>query len=239
MSPLSGRHAFVTGASRGSGAAIAEHLAQAGAAVTKVSLHAGADIAACDVRSAEQIDRAVREAELRHGPIDILVNNAGIAGSAPFVRTDTAMMERMLDTNFKGPWYCSQRVLPGMLSRQWGKIINIASVAGLDGHAYISAYCSSKHALVGLTRALAAEVKDRNVTISAICPGYTQTDMLDESIGNIVRQTALSADQARAVLASTNADGRIVSPVDIASAVIDICISPSERFNGQIISIPN
>ena len=239
MNSLAGKHAFITGASRGIGAAIADHLEQAGAKITRTALHAKNGVIACDVTSVAQVAAVMTDAEQRHGIIDILINNAGIGGSAPFTRTNLALLERMFDINFRGAWHCSQRALPAMLAAKWGRIVNIASMAGLSGYPYIAAYCASKHALIGMTRALAAEMKGCEVGVSAICPGYTETDMLDDSINNIVLQTKLSADQARAALASSNPGGRIVTPEEIARAVVAICTAPSDRINGQIISIPD
>ena len=240
MTLLGGKHAFITGASRGIGAVVAHHLEDAGASVTRTALHARVNVMACDVASVEQVAAAMTAAEQRHGPIDILINNAGIGGSNLFSRTDLAMLERMFDINFKGAWHCSQRALPAMTRAKWGRIINIASMAGLDGYPYITAYCASKHALIGFTRALAAEmaVRSSDVGVAAICPGYTETDMLDDSIANIVRQSTLSKDEARAALSASNPGNRIVTPEEIASAVVTLCTSPSSRINGQIISIP-
>ena len=238
MKSLAGKHAFVSGASRGIGAAIAARLEHDGATVTRVARHAAEGIRACDVSSAEQVTTAMTEAESRHGPIHILINNAGIGSSAPFLKTDIAMLDNMLDTNFKGAWHCSQRVLPGMLAAGWGRIVNIASLAGLDGYPYVSAYCVSKHALVGLTRAMAAELKGQGVAISAICPGYTESDMLTETVANISVHTGLSLDQARAKVAALNPQGRILAPDEIAITVLAHCLSETGRINGQITPIP-
>ena len=236
---LRGKHAFVTGASRGIGAAIATQLERSGATVTRVALHARDSVLACDVTSADQVAATMTRAEERYGPIQILINNAGIGTSARFLKADITMLDKMFDVNLKGAWHCSQRVLPAMLASGWGRIVNIASLAGLEGFAYISAYCTSKHALVGLTRALAAEFAGQGVAIAAVCPGYTDTDILTDTIANISAHTGLSKDQARAKVAALNPEGRILAPAEVALAVVELCLSATPQSNGQILSIPD
>ena len=238
MTLLAGKHAFVSGASRGIGAAIAAQLEQAGARVTRTARHAREGVLACDVTSTDQVAATMTEAACHHGPIQILVNNAGIGKSAAFLKSDSAMLDAMLDVNLKGAWHCSQHVLPGMLAAGWGRIVNIASLAGLEGFPYVSAYCASKHALVGLTRSMSAEYAGRGIAISAICPGYTDSDMLMETITHIVACTGMSPEQARAKVAAFNPDKRILSPDQVALVVLEHCLSETNCINGCIAPIP-
>lgn len=239
LNTIAGKHAFVTGASRGIGAAIAAELEKAGALVTRIAHHAHDNVCACDVSSAEQVSAAMTQAERQYGPIQLLINNAGIGASKKFLAADTAMLDSMLDVNLKGAWHCSQRALPGMLATNWGRIVNVASLAGLEGFPYISAYCVSKHALIGLTRALAAEFAGKGIAIAAVCPGYTDTDILASTIANITTHTGLSNEQARAKVAALNPGGRILSSTEVAAAVLALCSTDSDNSNGQIISIPS
>src|ERR1700716_1784031 len=185
---LAGKHAFVTGGGRGIGRAVAAALAGAGATVTVIgrseaplreTVEAGA-AAGCgiaDVTDAVEVKREVTAAEAARGPIAILVNNAGSVESGPFVRADTSVFRTMWNVHLMGAVHASQAVLPGMIERGFGRIVNVASTAGLKGYPYVSAYCAAKHALVGLTRALAAEMATRGGTGNAVCPGYTDTDL--------------------------------------------------------------
>lgn len=238
MSAVAGKHAFVTGASRGIGAAIAGMLEQAGAKVTRSARHASHGVLPCDITSAEQIDAALTLAERHHGPISILINNAGIGASAKFLASNIDALDSMLDVNLKGAWRCIQRTLPAMLDAGWGRIINIASSAGLNGAPYVSAYCASKHGLVGLTRALAAEYAGQGVAIAAVCPGYTDTDMLATAVTNLSARSGISTDQAQSTIASLNPGGRILAPTEVAANVVALCSSDSGHANGRIISIP-
>lgn len=238
MNSLQDKHALVTGASRGIGAAIAAALEGAGAKVTRVARRARDGVTACDVTSREQVNNAMTDAERRHGPIQILVNNAGIGISARFLKAEMTDLEAMLDVNLKGAWHCTQRALPGMLDAGWGRIVNVASISGLEGFPYISGYCASKHALVGLTRALAAEHAGQCVAFAAACPAYVDTDILTESLDNITARTGMSREDARAKIAAMNPAGRILAPEEVAAAVLDLCTRDTERSNGCILSIP-
>jgi NAD(P)-dependent dehydrogenase (short-subunit alcohol dehydrogenase family) len=245
MDTLTGKHAVVTGASRGIGLAIARSLLAQGARVTLMARDAAAlEAAAAGLegdtawRTLDVTDpAAVAQAFAHAGIVDILVNNAGQAASAPFGRTDDALWQRMLDVNLTGAYHCIQAALPGMVDAGWGRIINVASTAGLTGYRYVAAYCAAKHGLVGLTRALALEVADHGVTVNAVCPGYTETDIVADAVANIVRKTGRSEAQARAQLAAANPQGRLVRPDEVAHAVAWLCMPGAAAMNGQAIAV--
>src|SRR5579863_9272718 len=216
QAPLARHHAIVTGGSRGIGVAVAEALARLGASISLIGrkaevLHAeatrltkehGAKVAtaAVDVTDEAAVHKAVATLRDTLGPPSILVNNAGIAASAGFLKSDAALWRKVLDVNLMGAVYCAQAVLPGMLEAGWGRIVNIASVAGLTGHPYITVYCASKHALIGLTRSLAMETARTNITVNAVCPSYTDTEMTANTIANITRKTDRNSEEALASL---------------------------------------
>jgi len=248
---LSGKHAVVTGGTRGIGAAVTRVLLDHGARVTvlgrSTELQPGGALdfkrssdlayAKADVGDPAAVAHAFESARARSGPIDILVNNAGQAVSAPFLKTDATLWRRMMTVNLDGAFHCIQAALPGMLSAGWGRIINMASTAGLTGYAYVTAYCASKHAVVGLTRALALEVATKSVTVNAVCPGFTNTDLLKESVANIVAKTGRTPEEARAELASRNPQKRLVQPEEVANAVAWLCLPGSEAVTGQTIAV--
>jgi NAD(P)-dependent dehydrogenase (short-subunit alcohol dehydrogenase family) len=226
---ITGKHAIVTGGARGIGLAISTALAAAGANVSVVSRSALAaeDVsqffrAEADVTDEAQIAAAFEKCRSANGPIAILVNNSGIAESAPLSRTGRAMWDRILATNLTGPFLCAQSAIQDMLIGKWGRIINISSIAGLGGSAYLTAYCSSKHGVIGLTRALAEEFRDTGVTANAICPGYTETDMMRNAMANIVKHTGANEDQAREHLAKSNPGGRIATVEEVGAAAVDL-----------------
>ncbi len=245
METLQGKHAVVTGAGRGIGLAVARTLREHGARVTLMArdAHALGDAAAAlggdtawqtvDVTDGDSVAAAFARA----GAADILVNNAGQAASAPFGRTDAALWQRMLDVNLTGAYHCIQAALPGMLDAGWGRVVNVASTAGLTGYRYVAAYCAAKHGLVGLTRALALEVAGKGVTVNAVCPGYTDTDIVADAVANIVRRTGRTADQARAELAAGNPLGRLVQPDEVAHAVAWLCMPGAAALNGQAVAV--
>jgi NAD(P)-dependent dehydrogenase (short-subunit alcohol dehydrogenase family) len=247
MDTLTGKHAVVTGASRGIGLAIARALLAQGARVTLIARDAAAlEAAAAEIgggsgvawQTLDVTDPAgVAEAFARAGAADILVNNAGQAASSPFMRQDAAMWQRMLDVNLTGAYHCIQAVLPTMLDAGWGRIVNVASTAGLTGYRYVAAYCAAKHGLVGLTRALALELAAKGITVNAVCPGYTETDIVREAVANIVRKTGRTESQARAELAAGNPQGRLVQPQEVAHAVAMLCMPAAAAMNGQAIAV--
>jgi NAD(P)-dependent dehydrogenase (short-subunit alcohol dehydrogenase family) len=246
---LLGKHALVTGGARGIGAAIARQLLDAGARVSLLgrgesALAAtvsdlGGDVAGfiADVADGDSVRRAFGQARARFGAIDILVNNAGQAVSAPFLKTDDAVWQQMLAVNLTGTFLCTREALPDMLAAKWGRIVNVASTAGLTGYGYVAAYCAAKHGVIGMTRSLALEVATKGVTVNAVCPGYTETDIVKEAVANIVAKTGRSEEQARAELAAANPQKRMVQPIEVASTVLWLCLPASAAMNGQAIAV--
>lgn len=240
-------HALVTGGGRGIGREIASTLARAGATVTVLgrnraalddAMAAGAAhfAAVADVADQAAVTAAIAEAAMRQ-PIDILIANAGIAESAPFGKSDAALFKRMLDVNFMGVVHAVQAALPSMRDRHYGRIVAIASTAGLKGYAYVSAYSAAKHAVVGLVRSLALELSSTGVTVNAVCPGFTDTDLLAGSIDNIIKKTGRSHGQAVADLSRHNPQGRLVTPAEVADTVLWLCGEGSGAITGQAIAV--
>ena len=247
--PLAGYRAIVTGGGSGIGAAIATELARRGARLTligrrraplaAVSAALARDFAvACTHDEADLTDAAATARALAAaGPADILVNNAGAAESAPFLKTGADLVERMMAINFHAPFRCTQAVLPAMLAARRGAIVNVASTAGLTGYAYVAAYCAAKHALIGLTRALARELAASGVTVNAVCPGYTDTDLVTRAVDTIVAKTGRTAQQARAGLAASNPMGRLVRPEEVAATVGFLCSPEAGAITGQALVV--
>ncbi|ACY17376.1 SDR family NAD(P)-dependent oxidoreductase [Haliangium ochraceum] len=250
--PLHGRHALVTGAGRGIGAAVVEGLAAAGASVTLVgrrretldqvaqrvaSAGTAARVITADVTDEHAVDTAFREAAKVLRPVDILVNNAGVADSAPLSKMSLSDWNRTLAVNLTGVFLCCRAALPPMEQRGFGRIVTIASTAGLRGYPYVAAYAASKHGVIGLTRSLALECARKGITINAVCPGYTETDMLARTVENIQEKTGRSAEDARAALSRLNPQGRFVQPDEVARAVVWLCMPGSESVTGQAIAV--
>jgi len=240
-------HALVTGGGRGIGREIASALVQAGATVTVIgrnrktlddAVAAGAAHFAtvADVANQAAVSAAIMEAARRQ-PIDILIANAGIAESAPFGKSDAALFRRMMDVNFMGVVHAVQAVLPSLKDRPYGRIVAVASTAGLKGYAYVSAYSAAKHAVVGLVRSLALELASTRVTVNAVCPGFTDTDLVAGSIDNIMKKTGRSHAQAVTELARHNPQGRLVTPAEVADTVLWLCGEGAGAITGQAIAV--
>jgi len=237
------RHVVITGGGRGIGAEIARRFAAQGDRITvlsrtrdeveKVADEIGGYGIRCDVGEPASVEAAFMAA----GPVDVLINNAGVARSSPVLKTDVRVWEEHLKVNLTGAFLCALKVLPSMASRGKGRIINVASVAGLKGYPYLAAYCASKHGLVGLTRALAAEYADKGVTVNAICPGYVDSPLLTSSIANIVEKTGRSLEDVRAELEAQNPQNRFLEAGEVASLAVFLATDEARGINGQALSV--
>ncbi len=245
---LEKHHVLVTGGGTGIGLAVARELAARGARLTLVgrtlsrlqtaaAAVPGAQGVAADVTDAKAFAAALETATKAFGPVSILVNNAGAAQAVPFLETSLDTWNATLGVNMTGAFLCTQAVLPGMVAARWGRVINIASVAGVSAFAGVAAYVAAKHGLVGLTRAVALEFARSGVTVNALCPSYTETDMAAAAIANIRAKKNLSEDEARVMLAGRNPQKRLIAPEEVAAAAAWLCGPGSEGITGQSIVI--
>jgi NAD(P)-dependent dehydrogenase (short-subunit alcohol dehydrogenase family) len=243
-----GKHALVTGGGSGIGLATAHALVAAGWRVTlagrdKAKLLAARDLTnasgvqAVDVTDADAVQATVNAAAAANGPIALLVNNAGGVTSASFEKTSLKAWREALDLNLMGTVHGIRAVLPGMKANGWGRVVNIASTAGLTGYRYVSAYVAAKHAVVGLTKALALELAKTGITVNAVCPGYTDTDVIASAVATIAKSTNRSADEARASFTATNPQGRLVKPEEVAASVVWLASDAAAAVNGIALPI--
>ncbi|MBD0327144.1 MAG: SDR family oxidoreductase [Pyrinomonadaceae bacterium] len=251
---LRDKTALITGGGRGIGRAVALLFAREGARVALVArtaqqveqvadeiratFNTEAVAAVCDVSDAESVARAFASViESFGGGVDILVNNAGIAESAPLIKTSDELWQRLLAVNLTGTFLCTRAALPAMIERGWGRVINIASIAGKTGAPYVSAYTASKHGVLGLTRSVALEVALKGVTVNAICPGYVETEMTEQAISNITKKTGKSESEARDVLNRMSPQNRMVTPEEVAALALLLASEEGRGINGQAINV--
>ncbi len=236
-------HAIVTGGGTGVGADTAQRLAKAGYTVTIMGRSEGSlqsqdlPYQICDVTDRDAVKRAFDAARADNGPIDVIVANAGAAHSVPFAKMTPDDLTAMLDVNLTGVFNVWQEALPDMKAAGAGRMIAIASTAGLKGYPYVSGYCAAKHAVVGLTRALAIELAATGITVNAICPGFIETPMLDRSIANIVSKTGMTEEDAAKSLTKGNPQRRFIQTDEVAETVLWLCSDAARSVNGHALSI--
>jgi NAD(P)-dependent dehydrogenase (short-subunit alcohol dehydrogenase family) len=246
-SALDGRHALITGGGTGIGAAAARHLANEGARVTligrriepiqAIAEQIGGAATRCDVTDPEQVARAFEIARAAYGPIDLLIVNAGIAESAPFHKTTRESWDRIVATNLTAAFDCARAAIGDLLESDSGRLVFVASVASLRGVPYAAHYAASKHGLLGLMRSLAAEYAKTSLTVNAVCPGYVDTPMTDQSVARGSEITGRSADDSRSIITNMNASGRLVDPEAIANVIAMLCLPLSRDINGAAVTI--
>lgn len=248
MTQLSGRHALVTGGGRGIGRAVAAALAAAGATVTVLGRqqapledavqkgHAAGFIVA-DVTDPAAVEAGIRQAEEARSPFDILIANAGGVSTAPFGKTDPEQFRALFDLNVMGIVHATRAMLPGMVTRKFGRIVAVASTAGLKGYPYVSAYCTTKHAVIGLVRSLAIETAKTGVTVNAICPGYTDTDLVQESVAKVTAKTGKSAEDVIAQYVKDVPMARLIKPEEVAAAVVYLCSADAGAVTGTAMTV--
>ncbi len=246
---LEGKTALITGGGRGIGKAIALAFAREGARVTLAArtreqveqtageIGANAIALVCDVSDPESVSRMFGEMRERFGDADILVNNAGIAESATLVNTTNELWDRHLAINLSGTFYCTRAALPAMLKKGWGRVINIASIAGKTGAPYVSAYTASKHGVLGLTRSVALEVATTGITVNAICPGYVETEMVTRGIETITSRTGRTAEEALDALKKMSPQNRLVTPEEVAAVALLLASDEGRGITGQGINV--
>lgn len=244
---LQGRHALVTGGGTGIGASAAAHLNAAGAKLSllgrrwepleRVAANVGGAILQADVTDRDQLARAFDEARAANGPIEMLIVNAGIAESAPFAKMTREGWDRIIATNLTAAFDCAQAALPDLLASQDGRLVFVASVASLRGVPYAAHYAASKHGLLGLMRSLAAEYAKTNLTVNAVCPGYVDTPMTDQSIARVSQITGRDEETSRTAITNMNASGRLVDPDGIGTMILTICLPQSRDVNGAAITL--
>ncbi|HCS28346.1 MAG TPA: 3-hydroxyacyl-CoA dehydrogenase [Spongiibacteraceae bacterium] len=245
---LTGKHAIVTGGGRGIGAAIADALSAEGARVTLMGRSMAplqqmaaqlthAQAISIDVTRSDLVHAAFQQARESFGPVDILINNAGQAHTSPAHKMTDDHWSQMIAANLNSVFYCCREALTDMRNNGGGRIVNIASTAALKGYTYVAAYCAAKHGTLGLTRSLALENASRNITVNAVCPGYTETELLQNSIETIMEKTSRSETQARAELAKSNPQGHLVQPEQVSNAVVWLCAPGAEAITGQAIAV--
>lgn len=245
---LQGQHVFITGGGKGIGAAAAKALAGHGATLTLTGRDMAAleDVAGAlpaaqalrlDVTDAAQIKAAFEQASAVYGPIGVLVNNSGIAETAPFMKLTAELVRRLMEVNLIGAMLCAQAALPGMIALGRGRIINVASLAAVSGPPYLGAYAATKHALLGLTRVLAAETARQGITVNAVCPGYVRTAMVERGLETMMAKTGMSRAEAEAALVKRNPQGRLIEPEEVAAAIAWLALPGAESVTGQAIQI--
>jgi len=248
MASLNGRHELVTGGGRGIGRAIAASLSGAGADVTvlgrqeaalkdTVSARDANGYVRADVTDEAAVNAAIQQAAAERGPIDILIANAGTGESTPFLKADAAQFRRMFELNVMGAVHATRAVLGGMMQRGFGRIVVNSSVAGLKGYAYVTAYCAAKHAAIGFVRALAQETVKSGVTVNAVCPGYTNTDLVGAAIDFVTAKTGRTEEQAIADMLKDKPIGRLITPQEVADAVLFLCSPGASAITGTTLTV--